>query len=316
MQGNAFMRNSSSHRRWRTPATLTTALLSALALAGCGSSGEEASSSPSVAKVPALHDALPESVKDSGVLRFAGDSHPPFRSVGADGTVTGIDRDLQKALGQVLGVRTEVTIVSNLPAALQGMLSGRYQAFNGPVEATTERERQFDTITWMTSRTSYVLPKGSKDSKGEVSSAAGLCGKKVAVVKSSIVEGQLKKLSAYCTAHGKDPARSIGLDDTNATLLATKSGRADAAGMTQAAAIDVTKSQSDTYVYVTQSEEQGATTDNLALLVPKDSGLGPVVQKAFQKLFDNGEYRRVMKHWGLTDVMVDKPVLNIAAEEG
>jgi polar amino acid transport system substrate-binding protein len=313
MQGNAFMRNSSSHRRWRTHATLTTALLSVLALAGCGSSGEAGTSSPSAAEVPALHDALPKSVKDSGVLRFAGDSHPPFRSVGADGTVTGIDRDLQKALGQVLGVRTEVTIVSNLPAALQGMLSGRYQAFNGPVEATAERERQFDTITWMTSRTSYVLPKSSK---GEVSSAAGLCGKKVAVVKSSVVEGQLKKLSAYCTAHGKDPARSIGLDDTNATLLATKSGRADAAGMTQAAAIDVTKSQSDTYVYVTQSEEQGATTDNLALLVPKDSGLGPVVQKAFQKLVDNGEYGRVMKHWGLTDVMVDKPVLDIAAKEG
>ncbi|MFS8199730.1 transporter substrate-binding domain-containing protein [Streptomyces sp. CWNU-52B] len=306
------MRNFRAHRRWRTRSTLTLAMISALALAGCGASEEEGTSSPAVSAVPALHDALPESVKDSGVLRFAGDSHPPFRSVGADGSVTGIDRDLQEALGQVLGVRTEVKIVNNLPAALQGMLSGRYQAFNGPVQATAERERQFDTVTWMTSRTSYVLPKAAK---GEVSSAADLCGKKVAVVKASVVEGQLAKLSKYCAAQGKSPAKSIGLDDTNATLLAARSGRADAAGMTQAAAIDVSKTQSDTYVYVTQTEEQGATTDYLALLVPKDSGLGPVVHKAFQELVDNGEYRRVMEHWGLKDVMVDKPVLNLASEE-
>ncbi|MET8486820.1 transporter substrate-binding domain-containing protein [Streptomyces tendae] len=305
------MRNSRGHRRWRTRCTLTTALVS-VALAGCAADEEEGVSKPSVPESTALHDALPQSVKDAGVLRFAGDSHPPFRSVGADGSVTGIDQDLQEALGQVLGVRTEIKIVNNLPAALQGMLSGRYNGFNGPVQATPERERQFDTITWMTSRTSYVVPKTGK---ARISSAADLCGKQVAVVKSSIVESQLAKLSAYCTGQGKQATKSIGLDDTNATLLAAQSGRADAAGMTQAAAIDVTDSQSDKYGYVTQTEEQGATTDNLALLVPKESKLGPVIQKAFQKLVDDGEYRRVMEHWGLKDVMVDKPVLNIASKE-
>ncbi|MFK4540507.1 polar amino acid transport system substrate-binding protein [Streptomyces tendae] len=312
MQGNTFMRNFRGHRRWRTRCTLTTALVSAMALAGCAADEEEGVSKPSVPEATALHDALPQSVKDAGVLRFAGDSHPPFRSVGADGSVTGIDQDLQEALGQVLGVRTEIKIVNNLPAALQGMLSGRYNGFNGPVQATAEREREFDTITWMTSRTSYVVPKTGK---ARISSAADLCGKQVAVVKSSIVESQLAKLSAYCTDQGKQATRSIGLDDTNATLLAAQSGRADAAGMTQAAAIDVTESQSEKYGYVTQTEEQGATTDNLALLVPKESKLGPVIQKAFQKLVDDGEYRRVMEHWGLKDVMVDKAVLNIASKE-
>jgi polar amino acid transport system substrate-binding protein len=311
MQGNTFMRDFRGHRQWRTYCTLTTAVVSVLALAGCGASETEGAA-PSVSQVPALHDALPKAVKDSGVLRFAGDSHPPFRSVGADGSVTGIDKDLQKALGQVLGVRTEIKIVNNLPAALQGMLSGRYEGFNGPVQATAERERQFDTITWMTSRTSYVVPKSSK---AKVTSAADLCGKKVAVVKASIVEGQLAKLSKFCADQGKQPARSMGLDDTNATLLAAQSGRADAAGMTQAAAIDVTKTQADKYGYVSQTEEQGATTDNLALLVPKKSGLGPVLQKAFQALVDNGEYRRIMEHSGLKDVMVDKPTLNIASKE-
>ena len=65
------MRNLRSHRRRRTRVTLTTVLISVLAVAGCGGSGEESASSPSADEVPALHDALPQSVKDAGVLRFA-----------------------------------------------------------------------------------------------------------------------------------------------------------------------------------------------------------------------------------------------------
>ncbi|EHR51300.1 periplasmic component of amino acid ABC-type transporter/signal transduction system [Saccharomonospora marina XMU15] len=289
----------------------------ALLATACGASSDPADSPDGPAAGPgssALHDELPQSVKDAGVLRFAGDSHPPYRTVGPDGkTVTGIDKDFQDALGEVLGVRTETVIVSGLPAALQGMLSGRYDAFNGPVKATEEREQQFDTITWMTTRTSYVVPTGPSSG---IESAGDLCGKRVAVVKASIVEEQLTKLSRYCQDNGKQPAETIGLDDTNATILATRSGRADAAGMTQAAAIDVTKEQQDAFTYVTQTDEQGATSDHLALFVPKDSELGPVLHKAFQELFANGRYREIMRHWGLTDVMVEQPLLNVATTQG
>ncbi|PXY30384.1 ABC transporter substrate-binding protein [Prauserella sp. PE36] len=288
------------------------AIAAALTTAGCGAAAQDDGPEQAQSSVPALHDALPQSVKDSGVLRFAGDSHPPYRTVGADGSITGIDKDFQDALGEVLGVRPETSIVNNLPAALQGMLSGRYDAFNGPVKATAERERQFDTITWMTTRTSYVVPT---DSNAGIDDAEDLCGKRVAVVKASVVEEQLAKLSEFCADSGRQPAQTIGLDDTNATMLAARSGRADAAGMTQAAAIDVTRAQQDTYTYVTQTEAQGATADNLALFVPKDSGLGPVLHEAFQELFDSGEYRRIMEQWGLTEVMVEKPLLNVASAQ-
>ncbi|GAB3577554.1 ABC transporter substrate-binding protein [Amycolatopsis endophytica] len=292
--------------------TLRVVALAAAALlvaTGCGQASSGSGAAPAAA-VPALHDALPQQIKDSGVLRFAGDSHPPYRTVGSDGTsVTGIDKDFQDALGRILGVRTQTVVVGNLPAALQGMLSGRYEAFNGPVKATAEREQQFDSVTWMTTRTSYVVPAGSTAGIKDVDD---LCGKRVAVVSASIVEEQLNKLSQYCTSSGRAATTTIGLDNTNATMLAAQSGRADAAGMTQAAAIDVTTAQKDAYTYVTQTEAQGATADNLALLVPKTSGLGPVLRDAFQALFDSGEYRQIMQKWGLTDVAVDKPLLNVA----
>ncbi|ANY08899.1 transporter substrate-binding domain-containing protein [Pseudonocardia sp. HH130630-07] len=284
--------------------------LTALLLSGCGANVGDPDSAtsadtPAPAGASALHDTLPDAIGQAGVIRFAGDSHPPYRTVAPDGSITGIDADFQAALGEVLGVRTETVVVDSLPAALQGMLANRYDAFNGPVKVTAEREKQFDTITWMTTRTSYVIPAGAP-----VTATDQLCGERVAIVTASVVEQQLANLSAYCERTGKGTIESIGLADTNATLLAVQSGRAEAAGMTQAAAIDVTSQQADTYTSVTQTEEQGATADKLALYVPKSSGLGPALQAAFEELFASGRYAEIMQKWGLSDVTVPAPEYN------
>lgn len=284
-----------------------------LAVTACGSDAPPPPTELPAGADPALHAALPEAIREAGVIRFAGDSHPPYRTVQQDGSVTGIDHDFQEALGRVLGVRTETLIVDGLPAALQGMLAGRYDAFNGPVKATAEREQQFDTITWMTTRTSYVVPAGSR---AGIDGADDLCGKRVAVTAGSVVEEQLAHLSEFCARAGRPAAEAIGLADTNELLLAAQSGRADAAGMTQAAAIDVTSQQPDEFTYVTQTEEQGATVDNLALFVPKSSGLGPVVLDAFRALFADGTYAEIMQRWGLEDVTVPEPVLNAGSQGG
>ncbi|MHA6622951.1 transporter substrate-binding domain-containing protein [Pseudonocardia sp. DLS-67] len=290
------------------------ALAPLLALAACG--GEPASapsSEPPAGAVPELYAALPDEIREAGVIRFAGDSHPPYRTVNSDGTVTGIDKDFQDALGRVLGVRAETQVVDGLPAALQGMLAGRYDAFNGPVKATAEREQQFDTVTWMTTRSSYIVPVGST---AAIEAPEDLCGKRVAVTTGSITEEQLRKLSEYCATIGRPAAEPVALADTNETLLAAESGRVDAAGMTQAAAIDVTTQQPDRFTYVTQTEEQGATTDNLALFVPKDGGLGPVLLDAFRELFADGTYTEIMQKWDLTDVVVPEPIYNAGTAEG
>ncbi|MBW0104528.1 transporter substrate-binding domain-containing protein [Pseudonocardia sp. KRD291] len=298
------------HPSFPRPRRLTLAALaaSALVLTGCGAQLGDGGSSPAPAGSDAgLHGELPQSIKDSGVIRFAGDSHPPYRTVGPGGAVTGIDKDFQDALGRVLGVRTETVVVDSLPAALQGMLADRYDAFNGPVKVTAEREKQFDTVTWMTTRTSYVVPANPPAPIGRTDD---LCGRRVAVVTASVVEEQLRRLSAFCERAGRGPVQSIGLADTNATLLAAQSGRAEAAGMTQAAAIDVTTQQKGVYTYVTQTPEQGATADKLALYVPKSAELGPVMQKAFEVLSRDGTYQQIMSRWGLSDVTVPAPQFN------
>src|SRR5690606_1717308 len=208
-------------------------------------------------------------------------------------------------------VRTEIVIVSGLPAALSGMLASRYDAFNGPVKDTAEREQQFDAIVWMVSRTSYLIPKANSDIKD----SGDLCGKRISGTAGSIVEDQVKRLTEWCVKQGKGEVSFIGLADTNGTILAAKSGRADAAGMTESAAIDAMSKEKDTFTYVTQTDEQGAGVDQLAMLVPKSSGLGPVMFDAFKEIFENGEYKRIIDKYGLQNVAVDEPKFNTAAAQ-
>jgi polar amino acid transport system substrate-binding protein len=296
-------------------------LAAVLLLAACGGSSGAGGSSTAAGQAAAssgasgsasmsqqLHDKLPQKIKDAGVIVFAGDAHPPYRVV-KDGTVTGFDPDLQAALGSVLGVTTRIEVVQGLPAALTGMSAGRYDAFNGPVKDTKAREAQFDNVVYMTSRTAYVFKSGT------ASDAAGLCGKRVAYVGGSIVEGQLKALSKWCaTSHGAADITGVPLADTNATVLAVQSGRAEALGITQAGALDVLRHlPKGAFAYAIQNDEQGAGVDQLALVVPKSSGLGPVILEAFQALFSSGAYTALMEKYGLTDVAVKEPALNVAS---
>jgi polar amino acid transport system substrate-binding protein len=285
-------------------------VLSLLGAAGCGgdNGGDQAGSGAT-----GLHAKLPDEIKSAGVIRFAGDSHPPYRIVADDGkTVTGIDADIQAALGKELGVKTELSIVDSLPAALTGMLSSRYDAFNGPVKDTPDREKQFDAIAWMVTRTAYLVPKGST---AGIKTSADLCGKKISVVAGSIVEDQVKKLAGWCAKQSKPAPAFTGLADTNGIILAAKSGRVDAAGLTETAALDAQNKEKGAFTYVTQSDEQGAGVDQLAMLVPKSSKLGPPMMEAMKAIFANGEYTKIMEKYGLTNVAVKAPAYNPSASQ-
>ena len=292
----------------------TVAGVAALLLAGCSSpSGGGATADDGDASADGVntdapaYDLLPEAIKDAGVITIAGDTHPPYRTIEENGDITGIDPDIQAALAEQLGVPFEISTASGLDAMLSGMLSGRYDAFNGPVRTTEEREAEFDAVVWMTTRTSYLYLSERAD---DLSEPEAVCGARVAGVTGSVTESQLARYTEWCVAEGLPAPEFIGLEDTNATFLALNSDRADYAGTTQTAAKDLQAAEPDRYDYLVQSDEQGAGVDLLAMFMPKDNELAPAMLAAFEGIFENGEYERIMTEWDLTDVTVDEPMLN------
>lgn len=291
----------------RSAPALAVAGMAALVLASCSAGGGGDEAAADVDTSAPLYDQLPDEIKDAGQITLAGDTHPPYRTIEEDGSFTGLDPDLQAALSEQLGVPFVMETASGLDAMLSGMLSGRYDGFNGPVRATEEREKQFDAIVWMTTRTSYLYLAESADDLG---SPESLCGANVAGVTGSVSETQIERYNEWCADQGLEPATFDGLADSNATFLAVKSGRADYAATTQGGAIDLMAQEPDTYDYLVQTDEQGAGVDQLAMYLPKDTGLTEVMLEAFRGIFDNGEYERIMTEWDIADVAVDEPVLN------
>ncbi|GAB3633159.1 ABC transporter substrate-binding protein [Microbacterium shaanxiense] len=283
------------------------------ALASCSTgstdddAGGDSGNSGGVNTDAPLYDQLPQKIKDAGVISIAGDTHPPYRTVEEGGEITGIDPELQAALSEQLGVPFEIKSVSGMEAILTGMLSGRYDGFNGPLRTTPEREKDFDAVVWMTTITSYVYLSERED---ELADPEALCGARVAGVGGSVTESQLERYGEWCVAEGLELPEFIGLDDTNATFLAVNSDRADYAGTTQTAAIDLQATDPGRYEYLVQSADQGAGVDQLAFFVPKGSDMAEPLLAAFEAIFDNGEYERIMTEWNLTDVAVEEPVLN------
>ncbi|MEV1128970.1 transporter substrate-binding domain-containing protein [Agromyces sp. NPDC049794] len=274
--------------------------------AGAASDPSEEADETTGAEAP-LYDQLPEEFRDAGEIVIAGDTHPPYRTIEEDGKITGIDPDIQAALSEQLGVPFTIETASGLDAMLTGMLSGRYDAFNGPLRTTAEREAEFDAVVWMTTRTSYVyLEERAK----EFSDSGDVCGVRVAGVTGSVTESQVGRLNEWCAAEGREPAEFVGFEDTNSTFLAVNSDRADVAGTTQTAAIDLQKSDPGRYGFVVQTDEQGAGIDQLALFMPKGSGLAEPMLAAFEGIFENGRYAEIMEEWGIADVAVEEPVLN------
>ncbi|NDK31129.1 transporter substrate-binding domain-containing protein [Nesterenkonia haasae] len=296
-------------RRLRRAALTVTAVLAITACAGDdGGSAEDAPEEAGGVNTDApLYDQLPEDIQDLGHIVIAADTHPPYRTIADDGDITGIDPDLQEALVEQLGVPFDVQTTSGLDAMLSGMLSGRYHAFNGPVRTTPEREEDFDAVVWMTTRTSYLY---LAEQSNELEDPEALCGARVAGVSGSVTESQLELYTEWCAELDLEAPEFIGLEDTNSTILALNSDRADYAGTTQAAALDIQGQDPDVYDYIAQSDEQGAGVDLLAMFMPKDNDLAEPMFAAFEAIFENGKYARIMQDWNLQDAAVDEPSLN------
>lgn len=302
--------------------TATLASAAVLALTSCSADGggdAGDSESPDGATIGTVntdapaYDQLPEAIQDAGVITIAGDTHPPYRTLEENGEITGIDPDIQKALSEQLGVPFAIKTSSGLDAMLTGMLSGRYDAFNGPVRTTPEREKDFDAVVWMTTRTSYLY---LTERQSDLGGPEDVCGARVAGVTGSVTESQLEHYTQWCSDNGLEAPEFLGLEDTNSTILAVRSDRADYAGTTQTSAHDIQSQDEGVFDMVVQSDEQGAGEDQLAMFLPKDNELAPAMLAAFEGIFENGKYEKVMSEWGLEDVSVEAPTLNPMSESG
>ena len=312
-------------RRAGLAATMAAAL--AVTLVACGdddgdsaATPETTSSAAPIEKDDALTALLPSSVTSDGLKIGTDASYPPNEYTDG-GEIVGMDIDLGKAVGEVLGV--EVTFTNSpFDAILPGIQSGKYNLGMSSFTANAERQKVVNFATYFNAGTAWAVKSGNPENI-DIDNA---CGKRVAVQKGTVQVDDVQARSKACTDAGNDAIQ------INQYQLQTDVTGAVVSGKDQAMLAD---SPITAYAVKTAGglELLGDTYDAApyGIAIPCGSAgskscvspysdqpeefanFARAIQGAVQKLIDGGQYEAILAQWGLESGAIETSEINPAS---
>ncbi|MCT2594606.1 ABC transporter substrate-binding protein [Streptomyces sp. N2-109] len=308
------IRNPVPRARRATRSAVTGLALAALfpLVAACGSGAETTedtaeAAAPAQQKDQKLHDLLPEKIKKSGSLKVAaGSDYPPLVFLGSDNKkLVGMEPELMKAIGQVLGVKVKFSKAS-FDSIIGGVQSRRYDL---AIQAMLDKPERQEHVTFVDYfRTSSSILVDQKYAK-KVDSLGDLCGRSVAVEKGTAQVDDVEQQDKKCADAGKPAVKVLVFPNSVGCFQALSTGRADAfVGGTPTVAYQSEKSNG-------QMKQVGKPYRFLpyGILVSKedkDKPLVKAVQQAVQQLIDNGAYGKILKKWKIESGALDRAAVN------
>lgn len=277
------------------------------------SAGEPAPLNLNLPKDDSIAAMLPAKIATAGVLKIATDaSYAPNEFLkDGQGEPIGMDIDLGNAIAQVLGVKTEWTN-TGFDGIIAGLAAGRYDLSLSSFTDTKKREEQVNFVTYLNAGTSIVVAKGNPKN---VAAATDLCGLKVGAENGTTQFDMLTKADVddsvvkACSDAGKPAPEFSGYPtqtDVNAALAA---GRLDAYMADTPVAEYAVKVTGDKFEKV--GADVGVAPYGIA--IPKEPAeLTGAVQKALQKLMDDGSYGKILDNWGLGEEGIKTAEVNKA----
>lgn len=313
----------------RQLAVLAAALVASTALVACTSDPNSTGSGPGAASAVAqsggsgAHATIPTQTLDAGLAATLPDkykssktmtsvnsgSFPPYTIVAGDGKVTGATRDLEDAIGQLLGITIADQSVDGLASILAGMQAGRYDISMGPVGDFKARQSQGTFVDWVQEFVVFAVPKGNPK---QITDLDSTCGTRIAVQAGGSAEAVIKKQSGTCTAAGKPAVEVQSYKDQPQSILAVQSGRADAFFSSQAPLTYFVQQSNGALQLAGVGNKNGFNDLFQGLIVPVNSDLAPVFLKALQELHANGTYDAIMDKWGLSANRLTEPGINLS----
>jgi polar amino acid transport system substrate-binding protein len=294
----------------RTAAVVAAAGL-ALTVAACGSSSKGSSTATPSASANAIPSesadssiTVPAAIKSKGTITVATDaSYAPNEFYASDNkTIIGMDVDLAKALGQVLGLKVDV-VDAKFDSIIPGLASGKYDLSLSSFTDTKAREQTVDFVTYFSAGTSLMVKTGNP----EKLTPDSLCGKKVAVESGTVQQDpDIPTRSKTCTTAGKAKITPLVFPDESGANLALSSGRADAVLADSPVAAYAAKQSNG------QFEITGSSYDTApyGIAIPKTNGLTQPILSALKKLMSDGTYTAILKKWGIDDGAITNPQIN------
>jgi polar amino acid transport system substrate-binding protein len=273
--------------------------------------GTSATAGTSALKPPAVDKKLaaqvPAAIRSKGTLTVAADAtYAPNEFIASDGhTVIGMDADLAKALGAVLGLKIKM-VNATFDSIIPGLSAGKYDLGMSSFTDTKEREKVVDFVTYFSAGTSfYVKAQGGP----RIRTLADLCGHSVAVEKGTTQQADATAQNERCKKAGKPGVSVSTFPDQNGANLALASGRAQV-GMADSPVADYQVKKSDGQFRLS-GKPYGTAPYGIA--IPKGNGMAKPILGAVKSLMAHGTYAAILKTWGISEGAITHPTINGAA---
>ncbi len=293
-------------------AVLSVAMLVSVAACGTSDTSDDSASGKSntttgydvssVAKDDELAKLAKGNTVKSGELSVGMElSYAPAEFLAEDGkTPTGYDVDLAKAIGQVLGLKTK--IVSSMFDTIVPSVGAKYDLGITAMTITKERMDSVDFVSYYRAGSTWTVQKGNP----KKIDSSDLCGNKIAVQTGTVQEDEANKIAKQCKADGKKDAEVVSYKRQAEAATAVATGKADTFYADSPVA-GYAISQTDGLEAL--GKDVGVVKEGIAIK-KGNTQMDDAVQKAVQKLMDDGTYMKILKHWGVESGALDKAEIN------
>jgi polar amino acid transport system substrate-binding protein len=262
-------------------------------------------------KVPEAIAAISKDFKfaNDGALTIATTPFElPLDSYASDTkTPIGNEPDIAQLIADSLGVKLELVPVA-WPDWPLGLASGKFDAVISNVTVTEARKEKFDFSTYRVDALGFYVKADNTKIKS-ISEPEDVAGLKVIVSSGTNQEQILLSWAKKNKEAGLAATEIQYYDDTAVRRLAIESGRADA---------DLEPNATEAFYAARDAKTKlvgivnggWPLTANIAVATKKGSGLADAITAALNAQIKNGNYAKVLAHWGLTAEHVDQSRTN------
>ncbi|MBL3700744.1 ABC transporter substrate-binding protein [Leucobacter luti] len=300
------------------------ALAAMLGLTACSSGGGETEAktddAPAAAVTSGVDEAaaaaLPEAIRDSGVIRAAaGIPYPPFILLEGE-KQTGLDPDLAQALGEKLGVDIEISHQA-FETVIPSLQAKKFDIIMSGMNDTVEREETLNFIEEIYAGFTIVVKAGNPEG---ITGLDDLCGHPVAVQKASAQLGLLEDLAKTCEADGKGELTIQQLPTAQDPQTALKAGRVVAYPVDAPVAAYTVATAGDGKDFEVVNDPEFPAGINPVYTgigtLKENTELTEALRLALQALIEEGVYQDILDTHNLGNYATDEAIVNGASTEG
>lgn len=255
--------------------------------------------------------AVPKEFRDSGVVRVAaGIPYPPFILTNDDGTYEGFDVDIAQALGEKLDLDFQISHQA-FETVIPSLQSNKFDVIMAGMNDTVERQETLNFVDYISAGFTIVVKSGNPE---KISTLLDLCGKSVAVQKSTVQGQILRDLVTECEAEGRNGIDVQELPVANDAQTALKAGRVQAyvTDAPVAAFTIATAGDGADFEGVEDPENpQGFSPVYSGIgMLKDDDGLSEAIRLGLQSLIDDGVYQEILEDHGMGHLAVSEALIN------